>query len=98
MGVRRDKNAQKTKSSDIEVQFFGHNSETNRDIENRNSNWKLAMNYKGNGIKMTLNLFELNLYRIAHLSNIQNIGDVNLYNFLTIKFISLYLGGFCLAL
>ena len=37
---------------------------------------------------MTLNLFDLDLHRIAHLSNIQNFEDVNLYNFLTIKLIS----------
>ena len=43
---------------------------------------------------MTLNLFDLDLHRIAHLSNIKNVRDVNLYNFLTIKFISLYLEGF----
>ena len=43
---------------------------------------------------MILNLFDLDLYRIAHLSNIQNFGDVNLYNFLTIKLISLHQGGF----
>ena len=52
------------------------------------------MNYKVNGIKMTLKLLDLDLHRIAHLSNIQNFGDVNLYNFLTIKLISLHLEGF----
>ena len=52
------------------------------------------MNYKVNGIQMTLNLFDLDLHRIAHLSNIQNFWDINLYNFSTIEFISLHLGGF----
>ena len=50
---------QKTKNSDIEVQSFGHNSETNRDIKNRNSNLSSPMNYEVNGIKMTLNLLDL---------------------------------------
>ena len=43
---------------------------------------------------MTLNLFDLDLHRIAHLSNIQNFGDENLYNFFNINIISLHLGGF----
>ena len=94
MGAGGTKNTQKTKNSDIEVQFFGHNSKTNQDIKNRNSNWKSAMNYEGKGIQMTLNLFDLDLHNIVHLSNIENFGDINLYNFSTIEFISLHLGGF----
>ena len=94
MGGRRDEKHPKTKTSDIEVQSFGHNSETNQDIKIRNSNLKSPMNYKVKDIKMTLNLFDLDLHRIAHLSNIQNFGDENLYNFLNINFISLHLEGF----
>ena len=72
VGAGGTKNTQKTKNSDIEVQSFGHNSKTNQDIKIRNSNLTSPMNYEVKDIKMTLNLFDLDLHRIAHLSNIQN--------------------------
>ena len=44
---------------------------------------------------MTSKDFDIPLHRLASLSNIINVSDVDLYNSETLKLISLYLGCFC---
>ena len=44
------KTPQKSENSDIGVQSFGHNSETNQDIKNRNSSLTSTINSEDNDI------------------------------------------------
>ena len=64
--------SKKKGNSYIGVQFFDRNSKTNQDIQNRNNNSTLSINSKVKNVKMTLKVFDLDLHRFAHLSNIFN--------------------------
>ena len=88
---QRVKNTEKSEISDIRVQSFSYNSETNQDIKNRNSSMTSTINSEDNDIQMSLNVFDLDLHRLSHLSNIFNFWDVNLYNSLTFELSGIHL-------
>ena len=83
VGTGGSKHIEKHKNSDIGVQSFGHTFKTNQDIKKRNSRLTSSINSQVNDIQMTLKVFEFDPHRFAHLSNILNFCDVNLYNSLT---------------
>ena len=93
-GQEGRKTLQKSENSDIGVQSFDHNSETNQDIKNRNSSLTSTINSEVNDIWMSLNVFYLDLHRLVNLSNIFNFGNLNLCNSLTFELWSLHLLGF----
>ena len=82
------------KNSDIGVQSFGHNFETNQDMKKSKSSWISPINSEVNDIAMSLNIFDLDLHRFAHLSNIFHFWDVTLDNSPTFELISQHLQAF----
>ena len=68
-GLDKQKTPQKRK---IPTWWFGHNSKTNPNVKNRNNSMISPINSKVNDIKMSLNVFDLDLHRFSHLSNSSN--------------------------